>query len=134
MRISIAFSLLAFSVILLLAFTGRNQQSSDKPSDALIESSIDKLHDSISMEKTRLHEPVLYGVEAIHGLTMDNSVEKIDLAPAQTKTAPFIISTTDLAFVGSDLKWVNEKGEFLVSVENSNKNLLSGEKNVNKYI
>jgi len=44
--------------------------------------------------------------------------EKIDLEPGQTKTVNFNISTHDLAFVNSDLKWLTEPGDFEVSVDN----------------
>ncbi len=134
MKIRIAFSFLAFNVILLLAFTGRNQQSSVKPSDAVIESSVSKLLNSMSIEKSRLILPVLYGIDPIHGVTMLYSGEKIDLAPGMAKTAPCIIGTTNLVYGRNDFKWVTEKGEFLESAEDLIKNLLSGEKNVNKYM
>ena len=130
MKVRIAISFFAFSVILLLAFTGRNQQSSVNPYDAMIESSVGKLLDSMSLEKSRSILAVLYGMDSIHGVTMFYSGEKIDLAPGMAKTVPCIIGTTNLAYSGSDFKWVTEKGEFLMSTENLIKNLHSGEKNV----
>ncbi len=134
MKIRIAISFVAFNLILLLAFTGRNQQSSVKPSDAMIESSVGKLLNSMSREKSRLILPVLYGMDPIHGVTMVYSGENNDLAPGMAKTVPYIICTTNLAYGRSDYKLVTEKFEYSVSAENLIKNLLSCEKNVNKYM
>ena len=38
--------------------------------------------------------------------------EKIELNPGETKTINFILKASDLAFVGTDGKWILEKGDF----------------------
>jgi beta-glucosidase len=40
--------------------------------------------------------------------------KKIDLEPGETKNIEFVISESDLAFVGADNKWKTEKGYFTV--------------------
>ena len=42
--------------------------------------------------------------------------ERITLEPGASKTVNFELSTRDLAFVGLDLKWKCEKGEFELQV------------------
>ncbi len=44
--------------------------------------------------------------------------DKIELEPGQTKTVSFEITPADLAFVGRDLKWITEPGEFEASISN----------------
>ena len=39
---------------------------------------------------------------------------KIDLKPGEKRTVKLTVKASDLAFVGADLKWVLEKGDFLV--------------------
>jgi beta-glucosidase len=43
--------------------------------------------------------------------------DKISLKPGESRKVDFIVSPRDLAFVGTDLQWVVEKGEFEVQVE-----------------
>lgn len=43
--------------------------------------------------------------------------EKVDLEPGETQTVSFLISPDDLAFVGKDKKWVTEKGEFVIQID-----------------
>jgi beta-glucosidase len=40
--------------------------------------------------------------------------KKINLGPGEKKTVEFILSETDLAFVGADNKWITEQGYFTV--------------------
>ena len=42
--------------------------------------------------------------------------EKVQLAPGESKKVEFMIKKEDLAFVGIDLKWVTEPGEFEINV------------------
>jgi beta-glucosidase len=42
--------------------------------------------------------------------------QKINLAPGEKKVLRFSIAATDLAFVGNDLKWITEEGDFEVIV------------------
>ena len=37
---------------------------------------------------------------------------KIELKPGETRTVKLTVKASDLAFVGADLKWVLEKGDF----------------------
>ncbi|UCH14887.1 MAG: glycoside hydrolase family 3 C-terminal domain-containing protein [Bacteroidales bacterium] len=41
---------------------------------------------------------------------------KINLEPGEIKTIEFILSETDLAFVGKDNKWITEKGYFTIFI------------------
>jgi beta-glucosidase len=43
--------------------------------------------------------------------------EKISLKPGESRTVEFTLSGRDLAFVGTDLQWVVEKGEFDIQVD-----------------
>lgn len=43
--------------------------------------------------------------------------DKIALKPGESKKVEFTISARDLAFVGTDLQWVVEKGEFEIQIE-----------------
>lgn len=43
--------------------------------------------------------------------------EKYELAPGQTKNIEFEITSTDLAFVNRDNKWISEPGDFTVQVD-----------------
>ncbi len=49
---------------------------------------------------------------------------KIYLEPGQSKEVTFKISTKDLAFVGKDLKWITEPGDFNITIGNQKKNLV----------
>ncbi|MFN8415309.1 MAG: glycoside hydrolase family 3 N-terminal domain-containing protein [Cytophagaceae bacterium] len=43
---------------------------------------------------------------------------KIDLAPGQTQTVTFELLASDLAFVGTDMKWITEPGDFTLMIKN----------------
>lgn len=47
--------------------------------------------------------------------------EKISLNPGENKTVTFTLHQKDLQFVNDDLKWVSEKGTFLIQISNLTK-------------
>jgi beta-glucosidase len=49
---------------------------------------------------------------------------KINLEPGQSKEVTFKLSAKDLAFVGRDLKWTTEPGEFDIKIGNQKKRLV----------
>ena len=51
------------------------------------------------------------------------SFTKIYLAPGESKEVTFKLSAKDLAFVGKDLKWVTEPGDFDITIANQKKRL-----------
>ena len=64
-------------------------------------------------------EPVLlYVSDLVASVSPDirrlRAFTKIDLKPGEKRTVKLTVKASDLAFVGADLKWVLEKGDFLV--------------------
>ena len=49
--------------------------------------------------------------------------ERVHLLPGQEKTIEFTLTSEDLAYVGKDLKWFTEAGEFLVMIGASSENI-----------
>ena len=62
---------------------------------------------------------LLYSSDLIASVVPDNkrlrAFSKVELQPGETKTVSFRLPAKDLAFVGADLKWVIEEGEFRIS-------------------
>ena len=62
---------------------------------------------------------LLYSSDLIASVVPDNkrlrAFSKVELQPGETKTVSFSLPAKDLAFVGADLKWVLEEGEFRIS-------------------
>ena len=42
--------------------------------------------------------------------------EKVNLAPSETKTITFTLTSQDLKFVNNDLKWISEKGTYTIQI------------------
>lgn len=66
-------------------------------------------------------EPVLlYSSDLVATVTPDvlrvRGFDKVSLKPGETKTVTFTIPASDLAFVGPDMKWRLEKGDFEFTV------------------
>ena len=63
---------------------------------------------------------LLFVSDLVATLTPDNTrlrtFQKIELQPGEQQTVRLAIAAKDLAFVGSDLKWRLEEGEFMASV------------------
>ena len=65
---------------------------------------------------------LLYSSDIVASVVPDNrrlrAFTKIDLAPGQTREVELKVPAEDLAFVGADLKWRIEKGDFRFTVAN----------------
>lgn len=63
---------------------------------------------------------MLYSSDLYASLVPDNkrlrAFSKIELKPNETKTVTLTIKGSDLAFVGSDGKWILEKGDFRITI------------------
>lgn len=68
-------------------------------------------------------EPVLlYSSDLVASVVPDNkrlrAFQKVELKAGETKTVTFTIPASDLAFVGTDGKWIIEEGDFKLRVSN----------------
>ena len=65
---------------------------------------------------------LLYSSDLVASIVPDNkrlrAFQKISLQAGETKTVTFTLPASDLAFVGSDGKWVLEEGDFTLRVSN----------------
>ncbi|PRY98824.1 glycoside hydrolase family 3 N-terminal domain-containing protein [Marinilabilia salmonicolor] len=63
---------------------------------------------------------LLFSSDLVASLTPDvrrlRNFEKVEIQPGETKTVTMTLKGSDLAFVGSDGKWVLEEGDFKVQV------------------
>lgn len=63
---------------------------------------------------------LLYSSDLVASVTPDSrrlrAFKKIELQPGQTKTVTFTLPASDLAFVGQDMKWRLEEGDFVLTV------------------
>lgn len=63
---------------------------------------------------------LLYSSDLIASLVPDSrrlrAFQKVELQPGETKTVTFSLPANDLAFVGADVKWTLEEGEFVLTV------------------
>jgi beta-glucosidase len=79
---------------------------------------------SVQVKNTGLkggkHSVELYSTDLYASITPSvkrlRKFNQVLLAPGETKTVEFAISKDDLAFVGADMKWVTEKGDFELMV------------------
>lgn len=71
-------------------------------------------------DRTGKEAVLLFSSDVFASLIPDNrrlrGFEKIELQPGEMKTVNFTMKGSDLAFVGSDGKWVLEKGDFTMRV------------------
>jgi len=62
---------------------------------------------------------LLYSSDLLASVVPDSrrlrAFQKVELQPGETKTVTFEIPASDLAFVGADLKWTLEEGEFAIT-------------------
>lgn len=88
----------------------------------------DTLVFSVDVTNTGLvdgREPVLlFSSDIVASVSPDNSrlrqFEKVDLKAGETKTVTLTIKASDLAFVGLDLKWTLEEGDFRMKCGDQN--------------
>ncbi|MDR2804151.1 MAG: glycoside hydrolase family 3 C-terminal domain-containing protein [Dysgonamonadaceae bacterium] len=74
---------------------------------------------------------LLFGSDLVASLTPDNrrlrAFEKVELQPGETKTVSLKLKGSDLAFVGSDGKWLLEAGDFRMQTGNQTIQITSSE-------
>lgn len=88
--------------------------------------SADVLKVSVDVKNTGAREGkesvLLYSSDLLASMTPDcrrlRAFRKIELQPMETKTVTFELPASDLAFVGTDGKWILEEGEFVLSAGN----------------
>jgi len=55
--------------------------------------------------------------------------KKMNVKPNESKEFKFAIHAQDLAFIGKDLTWITEDGEYVVSVGNLSKKIIHSKTN-----
>ena len=79
--------------------------------------------DVANQSDRKVKEPVLLFVsDLVASLTPDikrlRAFTKVELAPHETKTVTLTVRPSDLAYVGEDMQWVLESGEFRATIGN----------------
>ena len=73
-------------------------------------------------QKAGKESVLLYSSDLVASMTPDSrrlrAFNKIELQPGETKTVTFTLPARDLAFVGTNGKWIIEEGEFVLSCGN----------------
>lgn len=78
--------------------------------------------ESVEMYSSDLIASITPSVKRLRAFT------KIYLEPGQSKEVTFKLSAKDLAFVGKNLKWITEPGDFDITIGNQKKRLVYSEK------
>jgi beta-glucosidase len=92
----------------------------DKPEFTAADSLVISVDVKNTGERVGKEAVLLFVSDLVASLTPDNArlrgFEKVELQPGEQQTVALQVAASDLAFVGADMKWRLEEGDYVASV------------------